>query len=220
MSVANTMYGTRAAGVELPDLPTRPLRGGAPTLDFANTASTGPADRDDLAPGYANALAWLLHAGLLDEPEATALLRRARRNAKDAAMVRRRLVALRDAVRAAVVALSRGDPPAADHLAIINSEHLEAERHGRFVAENRRLAWAFDASTDLDRVNWPLAREAVRFLTEADLSRVRACASSTCDALFLDTTRNGSRRFCDPATCGGASRVRRFRERHRDQGTP
>lgn len=218
MAAANTMYGTRSSGMSLPIQLMQPLCGGTLTLDFANTIDVYADGRDWLSPGYANVLAWNQHASLLDSRETTSLLRVARRNPKDAAAVRRRIVGLRDAIRAIILALHRGMPPVPADLALLDQERLEADRHGRHIVSGDHLVWTFDESKDLDRIIWPVAREAVRFLSDSHIPRVRECASETCDRLFLDTSKNGSRRFCSPSTCGGATRVRRFRERQRHAG--
>jgi predicted RNA-binding Zn ribbon-like protein len=42
------------------------------------------------------------------------------------------------------------------------------------------------------------------------------CESPTCEWLFLDTTKNGSRRFCRSQGCGNRVRVQRFREAKRE----
>jgi predicted RNA-binding Zn ribbon-like protein len=44
-------------------------------------------------------------------------------------------------------------------------------------------------------------------------SRVRSCASPRCDAVFIDLTRNQSRRFCDSRTCGNRAHVAAYRSR-------
>lgn len=212
----NTMYGSRSTSSSLPDQEMRPLRGGTLTLDFANTVDAYADDRDHFSPGYANVLTWYLHADLLDARESTRLLRLARRNPKDAATTRRRIAGFRDVLRATVLALCHGDPPATADLAVLDAERLEAEHHGHYLPAGDHLAWAFDESPELDRIIWPIAREAARFLSGGNMSRVRECASETCEWLFLDTSKNGSRRFCNPSTCGGATRVRRFRERQRE----
>ncbi len=62
----------------------------------------------------------------------------------------------------------------------------------------------------LDRPLWPVAQSAVTLLTAEDLTRVKMCASTDdCGWLFLDTTRNRSRQWCDIATCGNRARARR-----------
>lgn len=209
------MYGTRSVGTTLPSQHMRPLLGGTLTLDIANTIDTRAADPDSFSPGYANVLAWYLHAGLLDERETASLLRLARRNPKDAATVRRRIVALRDAIRAIARALSNGASPDPADLAVLDAERLEAERRGRHIVSGNNLVWAFDESRELERIIWPVAREAVRFLSEGNMFRVRECAADDCECVFLDTSKNGSRQFCNASTCGSATRVRRFRERQK-----
>jgi predicted RNA-binding Zn ribbon-like protein len=49
-------------------------------------------------------------------------------------------------------------------------------------------------------------------LTSDALARVRLCADTSCAWLFLDTTRNRTRRWCDMKECGNRNKVRRFRE--------
>jgi predicted RNA-binding Zn ribbon-like protein len=45
------------------------------------------------------------------------------------------------------------------------------------------------------------------------LERVRECANHDCGWLFLDLSRNRSRKWCDMSSCGNRAKVRRFRER-------
>jgi len=44
-------------------------------------------------------------------------------------------------------------------------------------------------------------------------SRLRTCASPRCDAVFVDLSRNQSRRFCDSRTCGNRVHVAAYRSR-------
>jgi predicted RNA-binding Zn ribbon-like protein len=44
--------------------------------------------------------------------------------------------------------------------------------------------------------------------------RVRTCASPRCDAVFVDLSRNQTRRFCDSRTCGNRAHVAAYRSRH------
>ncbi|HUZ55799.1 MAG TPA: CGNR zinc finger domain-containing protein [Streptosporangiaceae bacterium] len=43
--------------------------------------------------------------------------------------------------------------------------------------------------------------------------RIRSCASPTCDAVFVDLSRNQSRRYCDSRTCGNRIHVAAYRSR-------
>jgi predicted RNA-binding Zn ribbon-like protein len=70
----------------------------------------------------------------------------------------------------------------------------------------RGLAWAPLADDVLAPVVW----SAAELLTSGPLERVRECpGDDTCGWLFLDTSRNGSRRWCDMRTCGNRAKARR-----------
>jgi predicted RNA-binding Zn ribbon-like protein len=71
-------------------------------------------------------------------------------------------------------------------------------------------AWG-GASDDLARVLWPVARAAFDLLTGAEAGRLRECAGRDCHWLFLDRSKNGSRRWCAMANCGNAAKARRHR---------
>jgi predicted RNA-binding Zn ribbon-like protein len=56
---------------------------------------------------------------------------------------------------------------------------------------------------------------AVADLLAHDHPELRRCHGDGCGWLFLDTTRNHSRRWCDPADCGNRARVRAYTQRQR-----
>lgn len=53
-------------------------------------------------------------------------------------------------------------------------------------------------------------RSAVALLTSSDIDRVRVCAAEDCNWVFLDESRNGSRRWCDMKVCGNRAKAKRF----------
>jgi predicted RNA-binding Zn ribbon-like protein len=78
------------------------------------------------------------------------------------------------------------------------------------------FTWDWPETDELARPLWPIARAASDVLTnDADRGLLRECADGTCAWLFLDHTKNHSRRWCDMATCGSRNKVREFRERQK-----
>jgi predicted RNA-binding Zn ribbon-like protein len=64
-----------------------------------------------------------------------------------------------------------------------------------------------------------LAQAACDLMTSGMLDRLRACGSETCRWLFLDTSKNHTRRWCDMKICGNRMKARRFHaRRQRDEG--
>ncbi|GAB3945893.1 CGNR zinc finger domain-containing protein [Kribbella albertanoniae] len=71
----------------------------------------------------------------------------------------------------------------------------------------------------LDWVGASLVDELVlaagRLLEREDLSRLRECQDDGCGWLFLDRSKNGSRRWCSSGDCGNRARAKRHYERVR-----
>jgi predicted RNA-binding Zn ribbon-like protein len=105
-------------------------------------------------------------------------------------------------------------PPAAD-LALLNAELARAREHEQLVFGGGMFAVDWESGpAALDAMLWPAVRSAATLLTAGELARVTQCAGPDCAWLFLDSTRNRSRRWCDMADCGNLAKVRRFRGRN------
>ena len=48
--------------------------------------------------------------------------------------------------------------------------------------------------------------------------RLGTCDWEGCDHVYVDVSRNGSRRYCDPRTCGNRAAVRAYRARAAAEG--
>jgi predicted RNA-binding Zn ribbon-like protein len=48
--------------------------------------------------------------------------------------------------------------------------------------------------------------------------RIRTCASPTCTKVFVDLSKNSSRRYCDSRTCGNRLHVAAYRARRQQSG--
>jgi predicted RNA-binding Zn ribbon-like protein len=70
----------------------------------------------------------------------------------------------------------------------------------------------------LDVMLWPVVQSAGELLTSAQIVQVRECAGDTCSWLFLDTSKNHSRRWCDMKDCGNRAKAKRHYARSRATG--
>lgn len=52
-------------------------------------------------------------------------------------------------------------------------------------------------------------------IRDQGLDRLRLCSAVGCSRVFVDTSRNRSRRYCDPSTCGNRTNVAAYRARQR-----
>jgi len=193
--------------------------GGSWCLDFVNTVGgrdhRGAVIRDKLG-GYEDLLAWSILAGSLERRRAHALARLAGQKPRAAAAVMNRGIELREALHGLLKSKVEGQAPDAASLNIVRAEISQAQAHRELVLQDNGYAWVFTESPPaLDRPLWPVARSAADLLTSAELARVRQCAGPECGWMFLDTSRNHRRQWCDMRDCGNRAKVRRWRESRR-----
>jgi predicted RNA-binding Zn ribbon-like protein len=173
---------------------------GSLCLDFVNTVDPRHATpREERLPDYAAVLAWARQAGIEALPLTTA----------DASRVHEEAIALRETLYAIFAAVARGEAPPEDALRRLNGEI--ARRPRQITDGGRGFAWG---PASRDDVLAPIVWSAAELLTSGPLERVRECpGDDTCGWLFLDTSRNGSRRWCDMRTCGNRAKARRHYRR-------
>lgn len=194
-----------------------PLRGGIPCLDLANTEAYRGTDHEaDLLHSYEMFVAWSLGAGVLLPAEAGPLLLAATARPDDAGVQLERVRELRSAVHVVMQSVAgRREPPVAA-LAVLNAFLAESQAHGQIVRSNGDFEVRFRPEEDMALPIWRLTDSAARLLLSPDRNHVRECPGHECGWLFLDTTKNHSRRWCDSADCGNKARVRAYSNRKRE----
>jgi len=190
------------------------ILGGHPSLDFANTVS---ARRDrwgpDLLVDYGDLLDWAERADLLDAPVIGRLRALAAASPSSSAAALDRAKRLREALYAVFSALAAATDAPADALELVRSAYLEARAQQSLSLGRAGAGWHWRGAPCLDAVTHAIAIQAVELLTGPEASRVKECLGHRCGWLFLDTTRNRSRRWCSDADCGTRDRVARHRAR-------
>ena len=152
---------------------------GALCLDFANTVSwRGSGAPVDHLPDYEELIRFAQQSKLLSEDEARGLRRAAGRNPGAATRALRKAKSLREALYRIFTGLAGGRSPAATDLEVLNGSLPDALTRLRVAAGDGGVSWAWAGDRDaLDRLVWPVARDAAVFLTSTDLSRLRTCAN-------------------------------------------
>jgi predicted RNA-binding Zn ribbon-like protein len=88
----------------------------------------------------------------------------------------------------------------------------EARAHQKLEWEySPHLEWSWSNQHDPDLPLWALALSAADLMTSEAVERVRACHNVECRWLFLDTSKNHTRRWCDMKVCGNRMKARRFK---------
>jgi predicted RNA-binding Zn ribbon-like protein len=193
------------------------LAGGTLCLDFANTSN----DHKALETGgeeihsYADLLAFGVQTGDLSIPDARKLLNAANHSRAKADTVLRKAHQLREAVYRIFSAVAAERKPSREDLEMLNRFMSDTLGHARVVAKPEGYVRAWEDSESLERPMWPIVESAVELLTSSKLGQTRECGAETCSWLFVDTSRNRSRRWCDMKVCGNRAKARRHYERVR-----
>ena len=193
------------------------LVGGHVSLDFVNTLSgSRDGERKERLTSYDALLDWSIQVGVTSGRRAAVLRRTARDRADEAGAVVDRAIALREALfRIVSAAADHRRPPPSD-VDLLNDELSLAAPHARLRPRGADFCWELRTTEDdLDQVLWSIVRAAADLLTSEQVERVVECGSDGCSWLFLDTSRNRRRRWCDMASCGNRAKARRHRARRR-----
>ncbi len=191
------------------------LKGGVTCLDFVNTVGWRLTDRpSEYLLSYEDLLAWGREAGLLTLREAEVLAWRATLDPDGAQKTLSRALALREAIHRAISAAITGESQDGSDLSVLNCELSISLSRLRVMPAGGAYAWGWEWTGDedgtpLDSPLWAVARSAAELLTSPRLDRVKVCAGEGCGWVYLDKSRNRSRRWCDSRDCGNRERVRR-----------
>jgi predicted RNA-binding Zn ribbon-like protein len=191
-------------------------------LDFANTLDWHASDHpQETLHTYEDFVEWVRARGVISPDRVDALARRARREPQAASAVYRRATALREAVYRIFVGRIAGTVPTTEDVSLLNEELQRALPHYRVEFAVDGPTWSLDAEgVDFALPLWPIVQSAVELLLSRGLrDRVGQCADPEgCGWLFLDLSKNRSRRWCSIQDCGNRAKQRRMHARLKQSG--
>jgi predicted RNA-binding Zn ribbon-like protein len=193
-----------------------------PALDFVNTldnrfTATGPTE---LLVGYADLVAFAAQSGLLNSRQVTALRKQSRSARATKSLARAR--AQREVLSSVFYGIALNGRPPSDSLKRLQQECQTAQSHRQLIwtppadgdEAQSRADWVWGSSEDATQLPlWAIAESAVNLLTSRAVNHVHECGSPSCRWLFLDTSKNHTRRWCDMTICGNRMKARRFHSR-------
>jgi len=204
----------------VPAVPDKPsLIGGTLCLDFVNTVDPRHAPgRREYLDSYPALIGWARDAGAIDAAAGERLLTAAARDPGEARRILQRAITLREALYPIFAQAISRQPPARDDLDTLHRELASAMTHIQIRWATTGFTWGWDdPGHGLDRVLWAVTWSAADLLVRGPLGRVRECpGDGNCGWLFLDLSKNASRRWCEMRTCGNRAKARRYLTRTRD----
>jgi predicted RNA-binding Zn ribbon-like protein len=205
------------------------LIAGHPVLDFVNTLDHRFRDAGsvELLSSYADLAAFVRQSGLAGERHSTGP--QGTRHTPAAAKALRSARELREALATWFYTSDDENPDRLEAVKTLERCLLDADRHRELAIEpappesnnSLRIAWTWGRFENHPHLPvWLIARAAGGLLTSEDTARIHQCKSATCRWLFLDISRNHSRRWCDMKICGNRMKARRFQRRLKPEPSP
>ncbi|WP_030322117.1 CGNR zinc finger domain-containing protein [Streptomyces sp. NRRL B-3229] len=171
---------------------------------FTGTLSERYGETLERIPAPSRLVDWLADNGLAVDSCDQAQLDRARE--------------LREAIHAAATAVAHENPLPSSAVQVIN----DRSTHGRATAAltpGGGLEWRL-ASASVEDALSVIATDAIGLLSGEREGKISLCASPTCRAAFVDTSRGHTRRWCDMNTCGNREKKARFLANKRKKAPP
>ena len=186
--------------------------GGAVCLDFVNTLDDRFTSKPkELLKSYVDLARFGEDTGVLSDEQVDRLFPWSMQYQDEAQEALKSAIELREALSEIFYAVARRKPVPAPALAILNGYVRKSSQHIKLSPGKGRFEWRFESEpNDPYAPIWPIARDAAELLASDRLEFVRACASKTCEWLFLDESKNHRRRWCDMTKCGNRAKAKRF----------
>jgi predicted RNA-binding Zn ribbon-like protein len=189
--------------------------GNALCLDLANTVEPrGIPGGHECLDDYDDLTHWWAHTGVISRTEGRRLRAEAAREPSAAVTAYRKALTLRAAISSAFEAIADGRELKPNDLAEIDKSYKRLLGRTHLVPGSGGFTFESSGDGDLDSPMWPVVASAIELLTHGDLSSISYCAGD-CRWLFLDISKNQSRRWCTMAVCGSRDKMRRHYARHR-----
>ena len=190
------------------------LLAGECCLDFVNTIEPRSGEKQqDFLTNYSDIVYWCVHASLFSSFKAQQLIDQSQENCEQGWQVYNEAIVLRETLYRIFMTSIQKSLPTEQDMTTLNRYFATCQ----LVYQPPRFIWQWKDNVTLRCVLYPIIQSATTLLmTEEKLARVKSCPQNDgCGWLFLDTSKNNSRRYCSMSSCGNRARARRFYQQHR-----
>lgn len=192
----------------------RDIIGRNAALDFVNTVSHWTTDPVDRIGGFDALTDWVKLAGIVDQPTHDKLKKAAKADRAAAQRIYAKADKLRDALWRIFSAVGSGSRVDQSDLAHLADWARKAARYSELRQHQAGFVrhWT-EAAPTLELPLLIVAQTAENLLERGPIDRLHICGGDDCEWMFLDLSKNRSRRWCDMATCGNETKVKKFRSK-------
>jgi predicted RNA-binding Zn ribbon-like protein len=195
------------------------LDGGSLCLDFVNSVRSrfeNPLYEFITSPG--DWLRWIHRVQLFNDVEEDRLKKYVSKNQGQAANQLKRIISVRELLYRIFWKLAQEEIPSKKDLAHFNKELSLSLRYLKigFTNELKVTENWDDKSFNLLYTLYPLLKSAYDLLISDTLNRLKECKH--CGWVYLDKSKNNSRRWCNMKTCGNTEKTKKYYYKSRTNG--
>lgn len=193
------------------------LDGGCPVFDFTNTISNrNDPDYFDYLATYDDFIQWTDKIGLLPKGKIHAIDAFSKNHVRKSAHTLRQVVEVREIIFNLFSSLAQHQKIDKETLNAFNDFLSEALSNMRIEVRRTEVTTSFSISdkTILKEPLYYLTKNAFDILSTCSFERIKECP--TCKWLFIDTTKNGKRRWCNMQVCGSNDKAKRYYHRKKE----
>jgi predicted RNA-binding Zn ribbon-like protein len=179
-------------------------------LDYANTLAWRGSAPEESLKSAADLFGWCVGSGVTPERIARRLRARGDAHPPRAAKLLSDALALREAIYRIFHCVGAESAPADADLMLLNDALARAPKRTRVGRSGREFGWRVDGlGPDAASLLAPVLWSAADLLVGTNRARVRYCANDRCRWLFLDQSKNRTRRWCSMQSCGNRAKAHR-----------
>jgi predicted RNA-binding Zn ribbon-like protein len=192
-----------------------PFLGGNLSLDFVNTVHDRHEDPlRNLLQNYLDLVTWVYFANAISDSQKEKLLQKGQENQTKANQIYNDSLQLREALYDLIVNMINRENVSPVNMQTINQwlsksfSNLELTQ----IDSHFLLDWN-EENFGLESVLWPIVRAFSDLVISEDHKRIKQCGN--CGYLFVDNSKNKSRRWCSMEICGNRVKARRHARKTR-----
>lgn len=188
--------------------------------NFVNTVSSWKTDKKhDYLGSYDDFVAWCRKLEVSAPERLDMLDQLAAEQPEEAALALERIKEIRDLLQGLISAVAQHDEDRkANQLPAINLLLVDAASKQRLLySDGAFLLSQLDAPGDFLGPVWKAVYSLTVLLTQHEIDRIKECPK--CGWVFLDETKNGRRRWCNPQYCGSTDKMERYNQRKKEKST-
>jgi len=186
-------------------------------LDFVNTVDWRFSEKrkKETLHDFFDVISWVKQEGILEDETVQKIIITASKQLDKVNLIYKKTIELRELLHRIFSSIATTGQASTKNISLFN--HLLADSLGKsccVTPSGNGFVWAFSSAIDsIDLFLNPIIKSAADFLVSPNLKRLKQCADEQCGWLFIDKSRNNSRRWCSMNDCGNRAKAHRHYER-------